>query len=290
MKYPLSHYYSFGQVPDNMAGNIINEFKDNGSTNFVLADTVLDRIVREPSYYGFVTRLAKEYGITYGDAHLPFGQHLDICCRERGRRKRMIEDQKVAMAYAADLGCRTCTIHVGAFDSIVFQTPNSELRPYGDETLDALVPEAEKLGIILALENSFERCNAPAEVLYYISRFNSKNFGVCYDSGHANLMEYFEGKEYDRYFGGVTKAWRGSVEYCNDALDQLLPHIVTCHLHDNDGYGDDHAMPGDGIIDWKKLTSKLLTAPRLETIQSEVGMIKYNYSVKKLVTTFNNIF
>ena len=273
-----------------MIGSIINEFKENGSSNFLLSSMVLDRIVNDPSRYGFVTRIAKEFGFTYGDAHLPFGQHLDICCRERGRRKRMIEDQKVAMAYAADLGCRTCTIHVGAFDSVVFLTPNSELRPYGDETLDALVPEAEKLGIILALENSFERPNAPEEVLYYISRFNSKYFGVCYDSGHANLMEYFEGKEYSKYFGGVTKAWIGGVDYCNDALDQLLPHIVTCHLHDNDGYGDDHKMPGDGIIDWKKLADKLLTAPRLETIQSEVAMINGNYSIKRLVNTFNEIF
>ena len=290
MKYPISHYYSLESVPDNIISSLINEFKDNGVSNFVLPCTVLERIVREPSRYGFITRLAKEHGITFGDAHMPFGQHLDICCRERGRRKKMIEEQKQAMAYAADLGCRTCTIHVGAFDSVIFQTPNSELRPYGDETLDELVPEAEKLGIILALENSFERSNAPEEVLHYISRFNSKYFGVCYDSGHAKLMEYFEGKEYSKYFGGVTHAWPDKVDYCNDALDQLLPHIVTCHLHDNNGYGDDHAMPFDGITDWEKLSAKLLTAPRLETIQSEVAMLKYGYSVKKLVDTFNKIF
>lgn len=290
MKYPLSHYYCFSLVPDDMLGCVINEFKDNGVTNFVLPDVVLERIVREPSRYGFITSLAKKHGITFGDAHMPFGQHFDICCMERARRKKMIEEQKQAMAYAADLGCRTCTIHVGAFDSIIFQTPNSTLRPFGDATLDELVPEAEKLGITLALENSFERCNTPDEVLRYLSRFNSKNFGICFDSGHANLMEYFEGKDYNKYFGGVTKAWRDSMEYCNDALDKLLPHIVTCHLHDNDGYGDDHAMPFDGIIDWKKLADKLLTAPRLQTIQSEVAMGRFDYSVKKLVDTFNKIF
>ena len=86
MKYPISHYYSLESVPDNMHDSLINEFKDNGVTNFVLPCTVLERIVREPSRYGFITRLAKKHGITFGDAHMPFGQHLDICCRERGRR------------------------------------------------------------------------------------------------------------------------------------------------------------------------------------------------------------
>jgi sugar phosphate isomerase/epimerase len=220
---------------------------------------------------------------------MPFGEHMDLACPDRGRRAKMIEEQKQALGYATDLGCKTATIHIGAFESAFLQTPNSDIRPFVVDSLEKLLPEAEKLGILLAIENSFERSNTPDEVLYYISQCDSPALGVCFDSGHANLMENFPGKEYSKYFGGVTIAWRDSMEYCNDALDKLLPHIVTCHLHDNNGYEDSHRMPFDGITDWDKLMKKLITAPRLQTMQTEVSMFRYGYSVKQLVNTFNKI-
>ena len=48
-------------------------------------------------------------------------------------------------------------------------------------------------------------------------------------------------------------------------------------------------MPFDGTVDWKKLMDKLSKAPRLMTMQTEVSMFKYGYSVKQLVDTFNKV-
>ena len=144
---------------------------------------------------------------------------------------------------------------------------------------------------MLLIENSFEKTNAPDEIINYVKTFPSKNFGVCFDSGHANLMEYFPGKEFSKFYPGVTEAWdEDAVGYCNDALDRLLPHIVTCHLHDNNGYIDSHKMPGDGTINWDNLVSKLENAPRLMTIQTEVILSDHGYSIKHLVDTFNKLF
>ena len=289
MPVSLSYYHNWNLVAPAMYDSLVNEFKANGASNFVLVDPILEGFVRNPSSFGEFLRLKKRHDITFTDAHMPFGEHMDLACPDRGRRERMIADQKCALGYAVDLGCRTATIHIGAFESAFFQTPNSEIRPYVVDSLEKLLPEAEKLGIMLLIENSFERSNSPGEVLYYLSQVSSPNLGVCFDSGHANLMEYYPGKEYSKYFGGVTHAWLDTMEYCNDALDQLLPHIVTCHLHDNDGYSDAHMMPFDGTVDWKKLMDKLSKAPRLMTMQTEVSMFKYGYSVKQLVDTFNKV-
>lgn len=289
MSVPISFYHNWEAIPETMQDSFINEFKANGVKDFVLVNPVLENFIKNPSSFKVWLMLKQRNNINIQDAHMPFGEHMDLACPDRGRRAKMIEEQKLALAYATDLGCKTATIHVGAFESVIFQTPNSVIRPLVVDALEKLIPEAEKLGIVLAIENSFERSNSTDEILYYISQFSSPNFGVCFDSGHANLMEYFPGKEYDKYFGGVTLAWLDNIEYCNDALDKLLPHIVTCHLHDNDGYCDSHMMPFDGIVDWEKVMSKLSTAPRLMTMQTEVGMFKYGYSVNQLVSTFNKI-
>ena len=289
MSTQLAFYHNWGSVQESMYDSLFNEFKANGAKDFVLVENILEGFIKNPSSFGTWLRLKHRHGINFQDAHMPFGEHMDLACPDRGRRAKMIEEQKQALGYAADLGCKTATIHIGAFESAFFQTPNSQIRPYAVDSLEKLLPTAEKLGIMLAVENSFERSNTPDEVLYYISQFDSPNLGVCFDAGHANIMEYFPGKDYDKYFGGITVAWRDSMEYCNDALDKLLPHIVTCHLHDNDGYCDSHMMPFDGIIDWNKLMTKLSTAPRLMTMQTEVSMFKFGYSVKQLIDTFNSI-
>ena len=289
MAVSLSHFFDFGEIPEKFYPSIINEFKEYGSTDFVLTDTMLKNFLSEPWACTRMKRLCHIHNISFGDAHLPFGQPYDLCCSEKGRRAGMIADQKQAMAYAADMGCRTCTVHMGAYESVVYHTPNSELRPRVVDALGELLEEAEKLDIVLAIENSFERSNTPEEVLYYMSCFDTPHLGVCYDSGHACLMSDFPGKLREKYAPGMDLAWGEVVECYPDALGDLLPHIVTCHLHDNDGYSDAHKMPGDGRINWPELIAKLRTAPRLMTMQTEVSMFVNGYSIGKLVKTFNNI-
>ena len=289
MSVPFSYFFDWMALPDALCNNIFNEFKDNGVTNFVVTDTMLRAALVNPRVFTRFKRMSLIHNITFGDAHLPCGQPYDLCCAERARRKGMLEDQKRAMAYAAELGCKTCTVHMGAYESVYFKTPNDVLRPYVVESLGILLEEAKQLDIVLAIENSYERSNTPGEVLYYMSCFDTPHLGVCYDAGHACMMEDFPGKKREKYFAPMDHVWGDVVECYHDAIGDLLPHMVTCHLHDNDGYSDAHQMPGDGRIEWKELIAKIKTAPRLLTMQSEVLMIDNGYSVRRLVDTFNKL-
>ena len=58
-------------------------------------------------------------------------------------------------------------------------------------------------------------------------------------------------------------------EKIDDYIDSLLPYIIVCHLHDNDGTADRHWVPGDGCVDWKRCMPKLAKAPRLQSLQNE---------------------
>ena len=51
--------------------------------------------------------------------------------------------------------------------------------------------------------------------------------GICLDFGHAFLM------------GDLP-----------DTIEAVAEHLVTTHVHDNDGRNDDHRVPFEGGIDW----------------------------------------
>ena len=70
----------------------------------------------------------------------------------------------------------------------------------------------------------------------------------------------------------------------------MLPEIVTCHLHDNDGSRDQHLPPGKGNIDWNRISGLLKNAPKLKYIQSEVSVVSNNVSLSELRETFERMF
>jgi len=80
--------------------------------------------------------------------------------------------------------------------------------------------------------------------------------------------------------------WANKIEFEDHALEKLAPHIVTCHLHDNDGYSDQHALPGNGTINWEKLIKDLSACPRMLTMQAEISM-RPDLAIRKLCTTFD---
>ena len=75
-----------------------------------------------------------------------------------------------------------------------------------------------------------------------------------------------------------------------DFLDAMLPHIVNCHIHDNDGMHDQHDLPGRGCADWNKIVALLKKAPRLQVLQSEVAIAGNTVAARELVETFERIF
>ena len=74
-----------------------------------------------------------------------------------------------------------------------------------------------------------------------------------------------------------------------DALEKLSPYIVTCHLHDNDGYSDGHQLPGRGTANWDKIVAGIKKCPNLRSIQSEV-VITPDLSIGELTAKFNSLF
>ena len=268
--------------------HILRDLAAAGVANIVLSEEMIKQVITD---FGFADTLKKEFadaGLNFLDAHAPFGYMLDMACPYPAQRPQMIALQKLTLEICAYMGVDTITIHLG----------NNHFKPacdYSDEqlidwmkeTLSELLPVAERLGITICIENIFKPLNTVSEILTLLKKFDSPNLGVCYDSGHANIMENGMNHTDSRPWG----QWegRGEVEWEKDVLTQLLPHIVNCHLHDNFASQDEHSLPGLGTVDWQRTLSMLKQAPRLQCMQSEVAPIRRGVAIRRLIETWDKL-
>ncbi len=104
---------------------------------------------------------------------------------------------------------------------------------------------AEALGVKIAIENIFE--DEPTNLKLLMEEMNSKNFGICFDTGHFNLF---------------------SKMFLLNWLEMIKPYIVELHLHDNTKSKDLHLAIGDGNFDFRTLFRELKGKNLVYTIET----------------------
>ena len=144
-----------------------------------------------------------------------------------------------------DDGDRYCNVLLSNIDNckrigvpllVVHIAPDFSKEPsfeLGIQRLEPVVKYAKKAGVKIAFEN----INSEEYLVDTLTRFNHSHVGFCYDCGHEAC--HTPGARY------------------LPRLANMLPHIVNCHLHDNDGKGDCHWLPFDGIIDFERISHEL---------------------------------
>ena len=299
----LHYYYSWNKLSDEAFYSVIREFVDNSCRHFVITDLLLKSMVEDPEREKFLHKLCKDMQVEFSAVHGLDGRGYDLNTTDPARWQGLIADHIKAMQIAAGFNCKSYVVHVGAAHYCYDHVPLDDLRKLALKSLERLLPEAEKLGLILAVENSFEKPNSAKEVMKLVNHFNNHpNIGACYDTGHANCMASAPGKALDKYEPYFNVCWwENGVEQEDNALEQMQSQIVTCHIHDNTGYGDLHGMPFDGTINWDELMPKLRNCPRMESYQTEV-VFAYGenwagkllapiggYSIKRLADTFRKL-
>ena len=109
-------------------------------------------------------------------------------------------------------------------------TDNEAFIRINTEAIRALLPFAEKHGVIILSENILWGASVyPTVIADLVKVVNSPHFGWCFDTGHVHC--------------------------CRVPLSDLRKVSVpplSLHVQDNNGSGDQHSIPGDGTIDWKE--------------------------------------
>lgn len=132
---------------------------------------------------------------------------------------------------AKKIGAERITIHSGERDR-----PNSENMVAKNfeiliKNLKEIVKLGRKYGIKIGLENSHSSprlCIRPKDLLGVVN--SVKGLGITFDVGHANIINL----DPTEYFKKVKE------------------FVINIHIHDNDGKSDQHALIGEGNIDFKE--------------------------------------
>ena len=270
---PVTFAFDFHALPDGMRPWVMHEFAVNGAEHLVLTSELVQQILQNPPLEKkLMDELAAE-GLDFVDSHAPFLPGMDFNCPEESFRPKMLRWNRMYLEIAADMGVDTMTFHIGNIQGLPpADIPFEQHITNIERTLDALLPAAEKLGIVLCMENIWYPTNTPEVLNGLKAKFPTDFLGLCYDAGHANLMVRPVGdpKE-DRGVQAWSAIGVNPPPWEEHALEKMLPHVVNCHLHDNMGWRDFHMNPGTGTVDWPHIVGLLKRAPRLRSIQSEVS-------------------
>ena len=230
----------------------------------------------------FLQRQCYEFGLSVLNCHAPHIPGWEINLPDPMVQKRHLG----LLDFYAELGCETVTVHAGTNDS---GEPLATLRDRTCRSLEALIRRAGELRMVIVLENTIFPTDTPEELLGYMARFRCESFGFCFDAGHANLMDGFPGKRSADMVDWIARRWDGNIRFETDTLGQLLPDVVTCHLHDNDSFDDQHKLPGEGSIDWPRLLARLKKAPRLRSFQNECNYLRYGIPASRIAECFHKL-
>ena len=288
---PVTYLYQFENCPENARPWVMHEFAVNGAKHLVLTDTILGDILKRESLMDQIQKEMANEGLTFLDAHAMFSADLDMNCINQKKRRMMIARHKAQLEIIAYMGVDTITIHIGNNRADLGECPPQEVHfALIVEALEELLPVAEELGITICIENIWYPINTPETLLQFKERFPTDTLGFCYDAGHANIMA--KGKNYEDSLGNLVWKTKLNMEpqWDDKILEKMLPHVVTCHIHDNKGDTDSHRIPGWGNVDWQHITGLLKQAPRLKCIQSEVLPFYEPTSIKELCGTFHKLF
>lgn len=155
-----------------------------------------------------------------------WGDQYSIAFADETRRQRTLTEAEAALNVARTIPYKFLVVHLGVPGT---EAPGDNARDGARRSLEELHRLADAVGVRLALEVIPNALSAPGTLVRLIEEdLELGNIGICLDTGHACLM------------GDPIEA----IETCSG-------HLVTTHLHDNQGRSDDHLVPFEGVINWE---------------------------------------
>jgi sugar phosphate isomerase/epimerase len=155
------------------------------------------------------------------------GKNYSIASTDQARRQEAVRETIQALELARRVPVDVMVLHLGAPRGHQSES-DRDARDAALRSLEELHRTAQPLGVRLAVEVIPNEISTPESLVRMLEEdFTAADAGVCLDFGHAFLL------------GDVV-----------DAVEQVSGHLITTHVHDNDGRNDTHLVPFDGRIDW----------------------------------------
>lgn len=174
---------------------------------------------------------ASDHGMSFPQGHLWL--YADIAAANQveviNKLKRWID---LFMA----VGVRKAVLHPGGREMMGNGCSPEEIHESRVRALDELLKYLHGTDMVICLENIFVTAPECDDLLNLINVFNSRNLGICLDTGHLNMCS---GKQ-------------------AEFIKKAGAHLKALHIADNEGATDQHLMPfGKGTVEWDKVMPAL---------------------------------
>lgn len=210
---------------------------------------------------------AAELGVTFYQSHLPYvpknGMSVSEPFRQSGYREQFFEFTRRAYHASRTLGVKWTVLHPLTFPEHNYE--NKASLEANHALYDEYIELGVRLGVGTAIENlppsadrvlSMVYCQHYDQLIELVDSFAEPMVGVCWDTGHANLMRLDQGR----------------------ALRALGSRVKVLHIHDNhsDGGRDEHVLPYIGDVDWDSVLQALVDIDYGGTLNYESGKTSAN--------------
>jgi sugar phosphate isomerase/epimerase len=196
--------------------------------------------------------LIRASGLMCSQTHGPWRYPVrDFTVEDRAER---YESMAKAVRGTAYVGAPNCVIHC----IIPFGENNTEHRDelweMNFEYFGRLCEVGKEYGVVINLENlpfTSLPLSRVCVTLEFVKQMNNPWMKMCLDTGHCTV--------YGDSVGDAVRAI--GKEY-----------LSTLHVHDNDGRGDNHWLPGQGVIEWSDFSKALGEIGFEGTVSLETGV------------------
>ncbi len=221
-----------------LASEHLTEIAEFGFRQVELFATIGHFDYRDQSAVDALSRWLREAGLELHSVHAPIVEHrwhgkwgsaLSTASSDGPVREYAVSECLAALQIARTIPYRYLVVHLGIPEDLN-PPPAANARLGAQRSIEELAAAAAPLGVRLAVEVIPNRLSAPEALVRLIEEdleMPPPGVGICLDTGHAHLM------------GDLP-----------DAIELVGGAMVTTHVHDNLGKGDDHLVPFDGTIDW----------------------------------------
>ena len=184
-----------------------------------------------------IARLAewlKETGLALHGIHAPvvdslapgnkWGDAISNAVSDTGKRQAAVREADAALNIARRIPADVFVLHLGT--PTVQGGENSRTAAF--RSVEEICRLAEPIGVRVALEVIPNPISDGTLLVDLLEKdLDAPRAGICLDFGHAFMM------------GDVA-----------DSIETVAEHLITTHVHDNDGKKDLHLVPFDGRINW----------------------------------------
>jgi sugar phosphate isomerase/epimerase len=159
-------------------------------------------------------------------SHGRWGPMLSLASPDADARGRALAEAEGALQIARRIPFSVFVVHLGLPRQQAGPGENS--RDGARRSVEELQKRAEPLGVRVAVEVIPNELSRAGPLVHFVEEvLEVADVGICLDFGHAHMD------------GDVV-----------DAIETVSEHLITTHVHDNQGRTDQHLVPFEGTIDW----------------------------------------